>query len=55
MAKVPYMNMIGALRYAADATRPDIAFTTSSLARFLANPGKAHVDAVTLFQVSKRH
>jgi hypothetical protein len=46
MAKVPYMNMVGALRYATDCTRPDIAFTTSTLARFLANPGQKHADAV---------
>jgi hypothetical protein len=45
MANVPYMNMIGALRYAANCTRPDIAFTTSMLARYLVNPGPKHVEA----------
>ena len=46
LKNVPYMNMIGALRYAADATRPDICFTVSYLARFLSNPGSKHVEAV---------
>ena len=40
-----YMNMIGALRYAADCTRPDIAFTTSLLARFLNKPDMTHLKA----------
>lgn len=44
--RLPYMNMVGALRYAADCTRPDITFVTSLLARFLTNPGKEHYDAV---------
>ena len=46
MKGVPYMNMVGALRYVANCTGPDIAFTTSMLARFLANPGIKHTDAV---------
>ena len=46
MKGVPYMNMVGALRYATDCTRPDIAFTISMLARFLANPGIKHMDMV---------
>ena len=40
-----YMSMVGALRYAADSTRPDIAFTTSILARHLTNPGPEHYEA----------
>ena len=43
---VPLMNMIGALHYAADSTRPDICFTVSYLARFLSNPGSKHIQAV---------
>ena len=42
----PYMNMVGALRYAADCTRPDISFTTSLLARFLQNPSNEHYNTV---------
>ena len=45
MANVPYMNMIRALRYATDCTRLDIAFTTSMLVHYLANPGPKHVEA----------
>ena len=46
--KLPYMNMVGALRYAADCTRPDISFTCAILARFLQNPSKEHYDAVRI-------
>ena len=35
MDHTPYMNMIGALRYAADQTRPDISYVTGQLARHL--------------------
>ena len=37
---------VGALRYAADATRPDITYTTAIFARFLTNPADIHVNAV---------
>ena len=40
------MNIVGALRYAADCTRPDISFTTSLLARFLQNPSNEHYNTV---------
>ena len=33
----PYINMVGALRYAADYTRLDISYVTSQLARYLNN------------------
>ena len=46
MKDVPYMSMVGALRYAADCTRPDIAFATSQLARHLQSPGPEHLHAV---------
>ena len=42
----PYMNMIGAIRYIADCTRPDISFTASLLARYLTKPNQKHYDAV---------
>ena len=41
-----FQRKIGSLLYAAVITRPDIAFATSRLARFLTNPGPAHQDAV---------
>ena len=37
-----YQCKIGSLLYAAVTTRPDIAFATSRLARFLTNPGPEH-------------
>ena len=40
-----YQKKIGSLLYAAVTTRPDVAFATSRLARFLANPGQIHHDA----------
>ena len=42
----PYMNMVGALRYAADCTRPDISYVTSQLARYLNNYKTKHLQAV---------
>lgn len=40
-----YQRKIGSLLFAAVTTRPDIAFATSRLARFLTNPGNDHQDA----------
>jgi hypothetical protein len=40
-----YQRKIGSLLYAAVITRPDIAFATSRLARFLINPSPGHQDA----------
>ena len=37
---------MGALNWATLATRPDIAFAVGTVARFAANPGIAHWDAV---------
>ena len=42
MKKIPYLNLIGALCYLADGTRPDIAYAVGVLARFSANSGPAH-------------
>lgn len=47
-----YQRKIGSLLYAAVHTRPDIAFATSRLARFLSNPGSEHhhaADRVLLY------
>ena len=40
-----YQRKIGSLLFAAVTTRPDIAFATSRLARFLMNPGPVHHEA----------
>jgi hypothetical protein len=40
-----YQRKIGSLLYVAVTTRPDIAFATSQLARFLINPSPMHQDA----------
>ncbi|KAL5371266.1 hypothetical protein DPSP01_014784 [Paraphaeosphaeria sporulosa] len=52
-----YQRKIGSLLFAAVTTRPDIAFATSRLARFLSNPGSAHhnaADRVLLYLSSTR-
>jgi hypothetical protein len=46
MRDVPYHEAVGALNWAVLATHPDIAFAVSTVARFSANPGPAHWDAV---------
>jgi hypothetical protein len=40
-----YQQKIGSLLFAAVTTRPDIAFATSRLARFLTNPSTEHHNA----------
>ena len=45
MATQPYRELVGALAWLALGTRPDIAFATSSLARFGHNPGCVHWEA----------
>ena len=40
-----FQRKIGSLLFAAVTTRPDIAFATSRLARFLSNPGSEHDEA----------
>ena len=44
MANRPYRELVGALAWLTLGTRPDIAFATSSLARFGHNPGLVHWD-----------
>jgi hypothetical protein len=46
MRDVPYHEAVGALNWAALATRPDIAFAVATVAHFAANPGPAHWEAV---------
>src|SRR5258706_652941 len=45
MADRPYRQLVGAISWLALSTRPDIAFTTASLARFGHNPGCVHWEA----------
>ena len=46
MKDVPYRQLVGALLYLANCTRPDIAQAVSSCARFGSNPGPAHWKAL---------
>jgi len=46
MRDVPYCEAVGALNWAALATRPDIAFAVATVAHFAANPGPVYWDAV---------
>jgi hypothetical protein len=46
MHDMPYREAVGALNWAALATCPDIAFAVATVARFAANPGPAHWEAV---------
>lgn len=46
MAKIPYMQAVGSLLFAAQITRPDISYAVNLLSRFNTNPGKAHWSAV---------
>jgi len=42
MAKAPYRQIVGSLRYLEQCTRPDISFALNRLSRFQVNPGRAH-------------
>ncbi|XP_039004440.1 secreted RxLR effector protein 161-like [Hibiscus syriacus] len=44
--QVEYARIIGSLMYLMSCTRPDIAFTVSSLRRFTSNPGEKHWKAI---------
>ncbi|KAJ3475523.1 hypothetical protein NLI96_g11784 [Meripilus lineatus] len=46
MRDKPYREALGALMYASVATRPDITYAVSSLARFSQNPGPTHWTAL---------
>lgn len=46
MENVPYQEAVGSLLYAAQSTRPDIAFAVNAVSRYNNNPGKAHWNAV---------
>ena len=40
-----YQRMVGSLNYAAISVRPDISFAVNTLARYMQNPGPAHMTA----------
>ena len=46
MRDKPYREAISALNWAALATHPDIVFAVATVARFIANPGMAHWEAI---------
>ena len=46
MHNVPYHEAVGALKWAALATLPDISFAISTVAQFALNPGPVHWDTV---------
>ncbi|XP_073041951.1 secreted RxLR effector protein 161-like [Primulina eburnea] len=46
MPKVPYASAVGRLMYAQVCTRPDIAYVTGMLGRYLSNPRVEHWKAV---------
>jgi len=46
MVSVPYKTAIGMLIFLMICTRPELAFSVSSVARFMKNPGIAHWEAV---------
>jgi hypothetical protein len=41
-----YQKEVGSILYLSNKTRPDIAFTTGVLSRYLANPGPQHLNAL---------
>jgi hypothetical protein len=46
MAKIPYMEALGSLLFAAQITRPDICYAVNVLSRFGSNPGMPHWTAL---------
>ena len=55
MEKVPYINMIGMLRYTADITRPNIVYVIGQLVRHLQKYSLNHLHAAKhVFSYLKR-
>lgn len=46
MAKVPYRQAVGFIRYLVTCTRPDLTFSASQVSQFLQDPGQTHWQAV---------
>jgi hypothetical protein len=58
MQMIPYASVVGSLMYAQVCTRPDIAYITGMLGRYLSNPGMDHWRAakkgLAIFEENKR-
>jgi hypothetical protein len=46
MSRVPYSSAVDSLMYAMVCSRPDLAHVMSAVSRYMANPGKEHLNAV---------
>lgn len=46
MTNVPYQELVGALLYISQGTRPDITYAVNTVSKFNHNPGRAHWVAV---------
>ena len=46
MSQVPYASAMGPLIYAIVYTRPDLAYTVSTVSRFMSNPERQHWEAI---------
>lgn len=45
MKKIPFKEAVGCLAFAAQVTRPDIAYAVNAVSQFSANPGRQHWEA----------
>jgi hypothetical protein len=48
MASIPYRQVVGTLIYASISTRPDISYAVNEVARYMADPGPLHWNAVKM-------
>ena len=48
MLQMPYRELIGALLWIANGTRPDIAFAVTTLAKYTSNPGETYWQAIRI-------
>ena len=46
ISQVEYSRVIGSLMYLMSCTRPDIAYTVSTLSRYMSNPSAGHLKAI---------
>ncbi|XP_057797428.1 secreted RxLR effector protein 161-like [Salvia miltiorrhiza] len=46
MVSIPYSSAVGSIMYMMICTRPDLAYAISILSRFMADPGRAHWEAL---------
>ena len=53
MRGIPYREAVGALMWVANMTRPDLAYTAHTIAKFGDNPGPEHWKAVLKAPVSE--